>query len=141
MGPQIDLLGCEYLGGCPSLGAHALNKVELHFDTHGLTIAVAPQGLFSPAAAHTVLTVPWPEITTLSATHQPPSHHPHGPVALARRAANVLRTRLELPNQLTISTATWTMTIGVRVAAAELVNDLRDLLATRDGPVPGLAAG
>jgi hypothetical protein len=76
LGPQIDLLGCEYLGGCPAVGPRVLNKVELHFDAQGLTVAVAPQGLFTLAAAHPVLALSWPEITVLSATTVPAGRTP-----------------------------------------------------------------
>ncbi len=40
VGPTIDLLGCEYIGGCPLIGSPVLNKVEFHFDVDGLTVAV-----------------------------------------------------------------------------------------------------
>ena len=55
----IDLVGCEYLGGCPTVGSRLINKVELHIDGDGMTLAVAPQGLFTLAPAHPILVLGW----------------------------------------------------------------------------------
>jgi hypothetical protein len=140
LGPQIDLLGCEYLGGCPAVGPRVLNKVEMHFDPIGLTIAVAPQGLFTLAAAHPVLTLTWPEITVLSATTIPSGRPPLTPGRVARRALDVLTMRLDLPDRLRIGTEEWTMTVGVRMAADELAESLRQLLAGSEGPTPVVTA-
>jgi hypothetical protein len=139
LGARIDLLGCEYLGGCPSVGTRVLNKVELHFDPAGLAVAIAPQGLFTLAGAHPVLALPWEEITALSATtvqHAAESL----PIRLARSALKVVTMRLNLPDQLTVGSGDWTMTVGVRMAADELTASLRDLLAGIDGPVPAITA-
>jgi hypothetical protein len=76
----VDLLGCEYLGGCPAIGSRVLNKVELHFDHEGLMVALAAQGLFTLATAHPVLTLAWPEITSLT-----PSTRTDQPGAAANR--------------------------------------------------------
>jgi len=137
MGVGIDLLGCEYLGGCPTIGTRVLNKVEMHFDDDGLTVWIAPQGLFTLAASRPVLTLAWPEITVLSATTAR-----RGPArlisSLVRSVLNVCTMRLDLPDQLTVGTTAWTMTVGVRVAAAELNSGLQELLATRDGPAPAI---
>ncbi len=141
MGPRIDLLGCEYLGGCPAVGPRVLNKVELHLDRDGLTLAVATQGLFTLAAAHPVLTLSWPEITALSATTSRSARTPLTPSRIARRVFDVLTMRLDLPDRLTIGTPEWTMTVGVRVPADELAQGLRELLAGSDGPTPAVIAG
>jgi hypothetical protein len=141
MSPQIDLLGCEYLGGCPSVGSRVLNKVELHFDDEGLTIAIAPQGLFTLAAARPVLALPWSEITVLSATKTQNSLMAISPRRLLRLALNLSTMRLDLPDRLAIGTRAWTMTVGVRVPADELADDLRDLVASRNGPSPAITAG
>jgi hypothetical protein len=141
MSPQIDLLGCEYLGGCPSVGSRVLNKVELHFDDEGLTIAIAPQGLFTLAAARPVLALPWTEITVLSATKTQNSLMAISPRRLLRLALNLSTMRLDLPDRLAIGTRAWTMTVGVRVPADELAGDLRDLVASRNGPSPAITAG
>ncbi|HSS08472.1 MAG TPA: hypothetical protein VLL25_01210 [Acidimicrobiales bacterium] len=140
LGPGIDLLGCEYLGGCPSLGSRVLNKVELHFDSEGLTVAIAPQGLFTLAAARPVLTMSWPEITVLSATNTHAGRKPLTPSRLARRTFNVLTMRLDFPDHLMIGTPAWTMTLGVRVAANDLTRALRELLGNLDGPTPAVTA-
>jgi len=139
MGVGIDLLGCEYLGGCPTIGTRVLNKVELHFDDDGLTVAIAPQGLFTLAASRPVLTLSWPEITVLSATTSRPGPPPLIS-GLVRSVLNVCTMRLDLPDQLTIGTRAWTMTVGVRVAAAELKSARQELLASRDGPAPAIRA-
>jgi hypothetical protein len=141
LGPRLDLLGCEYLGGCPAVGARVLNKVELHLDREGLTVDVAPQGLFTLAAAHPVLTLTWPEITVLSATTARSARTPLTPSRVARRVFGVLTMRLDLPDRLMIGTPEWTMTVGVRVPADELAQGLRELLAGSDGPTPAVIAG
>jgi len=140
LGPRIDLLGCEYLGGCPAVGARVLNKVELHLDREGLTLAVATQGLFALAAAHPVLTLTWPEITVLSATTARSARSSVTPSRVARRVFDVLTMRLDLPDRLMIGTPEWTMTVGVRVAADELAQGLRELLGSSDGPTPAVIA-
>ncbi len=138
MGAGVDLLGCEYLGGCPDIGSRVLNKVELHFDTDGLTVAVAPQGLFTLAAAHPVLTLAWPDITLLSATDTRQGPTPLLP-RLARSLWKLCTMRLNLPDRLTIGTPAWTMTVGVRVPAAELTDALDQLRSSRDdGPAPAV---
>jgi len=139
LGARIDLTSCEYLGGCPAIGPRRLNKVELHFDDEGLTVAIALQGLFTMAAARPVLVLPWPEITALSATNTGPGPTRLTPRQLLRFVVNMLTTRLDLPDQLAITTAAWTMTVGVRVAAAKL-SELQELLASRDGPAPAVTA-
>ncbi len=140
MGTGIDLLGCEYLGGCPTLGSRVLNKVELHFDSEGLTVAIPPQGLFTLAAPHAVLSLTWREVTALSASGTAPRPSPLL-ARLARSTVKVCTMRLDLPDQLTIGTEAWTMTVGVRVGVAELTAALRALLASRDdGPTPVVAA-
>src|ERR1700730_4116267 len=105
MGSEFDLLGCEYLGGCPIVGQRVLNKVELHFGNAGLGIAIATQGLFTLACARPVLNLTWPEITVLSTTCVPQT--PRSARRLARATVNVLAMRLNLPNQLTIATPEW----------------------------------
>jgi hypothetical protein len=136
VGDQVDLIGCEYLGGCPAIGSKVLNKVELHFGDAGLAVAIAPQGLFTLAAAHPVLELSWPEITRLSVV----SAHPGKPPAPRRRAfrsaVNVLTMRLDLPYQLVIETPEWVMNLGVRVAPDELASQLQQLLDGRGGPTP-----
>jgi hypothetical protein len=126
----------------PGIGPRRLNKVELHFDSEGLTVAIALQGLFTMAAARPVLVLAWPEITALSATNTRPGPTPTRltPGRLVRAVVNVLTTRLDLPDQLAIATAGWTMTVGVRVAAAELSRAIQELLASRDGPAPAVTA-
>jgi hypothetical protein len=138
--PGIDLTGCEYLGGCPTIGPRVLNKVQLHFDSNGLTVAIAPQGLFTLAPARPVLVLAWPEITVLSAETTRPRRMSFTPGRLARSIVDVLTMRLDLADQLAIGTPTWTMTIGARVAAAELTTALQALLASRDGHEPKLTA-
>jgi hypothetical protein len=140
LGGQIDLLGCEYLGGCPSLGSRVLNKMELHFDGSGLTVAVAPQGLFTLAGARPVLSLTWPDITSLSASTTRPRSTPLAPGRLMRSVVNVLTMRLDLADQLSVRTSAWTMTVGVRAAAADLTAALEDLLASIDGPAPAVTA-
>jgi hypothetical protein len=50
--------------------------------------------------------------------------------------------RLDLPDQLTIGTPAWTMTVGVRVPAVELTATLQQLLASREGgPAPAATRG
>jgi len=141
LGAGIDLLGCEYLGGCPVVGPGVLNKVELHLDRQGLTLAIPPQGLFTLAAAHPVLTLTWPEITTLSTTTVDPGRVKLTPGRVARRALDVLRMRLDLSDRLSVGTPGWTMTVGVRVGADELARRLSELLAGTDGPTPAVTAG
>lgn len=140
MEPGIDIAGCEYLGGCPTVGSRVLNKVQLHFDSEGLTVAIAPQGLFTLAPARPVLVLAWREITTLSATTTRPRRASLAPKWLAHFVADVLTMRLDLPDQITVGTPAWTMTVGVRVAAAELTAALQALLASRDGPAPAITA-
>ncbi|GAC1534000.1 MAG: hypothetical protein NVS3B12_14150 [Acidimicrobiales bacterium] len=118
MADGIDLLGCEYLGGCPSIGTRVLNKVELHFDRAGLTVAIAPQGLFTIAAPRAVVVLRWAEITELSATTRPVGTNALR--RLWRRFVDVVTIRLDLPHELVVGTATWTMRFGVRVEASEL---------------------
>ncbi|GAC1317040.1 MAG: hypothetical protein NVSMB12_14470 [Acidimicrobiales bacterium] len=138
MGAGVDLYGCEYLGGCPMIGTRVLNKVELHFDSDGLTVAIAPQGLFTLAASRPVLALAWPEITALSATKaRPPLPRIS---SLVRAVLNVSTMRLDLPDQLAIATSAWTMTFGVRVAAAELNTTLQVLLASCGGPALAIRA-
>ncbi|MDP9073865.1 MAG: hypothetical protein M3N98_06740, partial [Actinomycetota bacterium] len=79
MDAGIDLLGCEYLGGCPTVGPRVLNKVRLHFDTEGLTVSIATQGLFTPAEARPVVILAWSEITALSVTSTRPGQSPRSP--------------------------------------------------------------
>jgi hypothetical protein len=134
----IDLIGCEYLGGCPTVGSRVLNKVQLHFDSEGLTVAVAPQGLFTLAAARPVLAVPWSEITQLRATTTRPRRMSFTARRVARLAVDVLTMRLDLPDQLVIGTPAWAMTVGVRVTPTELTRALHELLASRDGPAPAV---
>lgn len=135
----IDLLGCEYLGGCPTIGSKVLNKVEVHFTNDGLTVAIAPQGLFTLATAHPALTLTWAEIDAVSLTHT----HPGPTSATSRRAArsavNVLTMRLNLPYQLAIATSDWTMNLGVRVAPDDLCGQLQQLLSGCQGPRPRVA--
>jgi hypothetical protein len=132
----IDLIGCEYLGGCPAIGSKVLNKVELHFSTDGLHVAIAPQGLFTPATAHPVLTLGWPEITRVSMRPAHPGHAPAPTMRAVRSAVKVLTMRLDLPYQLTIETAGWLMNVGVRVAPDALVPQLQQLLDASGGPTP-----
>jgi hypothetical protein len=138
--PGIDLIGCEYLGGCPTVGSRVLNKVQLHFDSQGLTVAIAAQGLFTLAAARPVLFLAWPEITVLSLTTTRRGQMSSTARRLARAVVNVLTMRLDLPDRLAIATSAWTMTVGVRVAATELATALQDLLAGREGPSPAVTA-
>jgi hypothetical protein len=140
LGPEIDLLGCEYLGGCPTVGSRVLNKVELHFNSDGMTIAIAPQGLFTPGPARPALVLAWPEITVLSVTNTRPGPTPLTPKRLVRCVLNVLAMRLDLPDRLAIGTPAWTMTVGVRVSATQLTRALQELLANRDGPAPVVTA-
>jgi hypothetical protein len=138
--PVIDLSGCEYLGGCPTVGPQVLNKVRLQFDREGLTVAIAAQGLFTLATARPVLFLAWPEINVLSVTTVRSERMSPALKRLVRSVVNVLTMRLDLPDQLTIGTPAWTMTFGVRVGAAELATALQDLLARRDGPSPVVTA-
>jgi len=140
MEPRIDLLGCEYLGGCPALGDGVRNKVELHFDADGLMVAVAPNGLFAVAPAHPVLTLGWPEITALRVSTTPAEDR--GLLRrVARRAANVWRTRLDLDDELTVSTRGWAMALGVRARPDELAESLRHLLELADQPTSTVTVG
>jgi hypothetical protein len=136
LGEAIDLLGCEYLGGCPTVGRRARNKVELHFDGRGLTVAIAPQGLFTPAAAHPVVALTWPEMSALSLTTARREQPAPTLRRVVRSMANVLTVRLDLPYRLAIRTPEWTMDLGVRVAPSDLAVKLNDLLANRDLAVP-----
>ena len=139
MGACIDLLGCEYLGGCPTLGDKVLGKVELHFNDDGLTVAIAPQGLFTLATAHPALTLNWAEISVLSMKPAHAGPRSSSPVRAVRSAVNVLAMRLDLPYQLTVETPDWTMRVGVRMAPVDLTAQLRGLLESRDGPTPQVA--
>jgi hypothetical protein len=134
----IDLLGCEYLGGCPALGSGVLNKVELHFADDGLTVAVAPQGLFTLATAHPALVLAWPEMSALTIAPAHPERPPGSRLRVARSAVNVLTMRLDLPYLLAVGTPDWTMRVGVRAAPDELAAQLRVLLDGRDGPIPSV---
>ncbi|GAC1534024.1 MAG: hypothetical protein NVS3B1_28510 [Marmoricola sp.] len=127
MATGIELLGCEYLGGCPSIGARVLNKVELHFDTAGLTVAIGPQGLFTAAAPRPVVVLRWAEITVLSATTRPVETNSIR--RLWRRVVDVVTIRLDLPHELIVGTTTWTMRFGVRAEASELSSALADARA------------
>jgi hypothetical protein len=129
------LLGCEYLGGCPAIGARVLNKVELHFDNQGLRVAVAPQGVFTLVAPRPVLSLAWSEITVLAATTTRARPSPLVP-RLARSLLKVCTMRLDLADQLAVGTPMWTMTVGVRVGAAELTAALQELLASCGRPTP-----
>lgn len=138
MAAQIDLLGCEYLGGCPTVGSRVLNKVELHFDDQGLTVAIAPQGLFTAAAARPVVSLTWPEITSLSAATRPePTRRT---ARWLTRGLDIVRMRLDLHDELAVATATWTMMVGVRIATADLVDALHELLLSVAGPTPLVTA-
>jgi hypothetical protein len=136
VGAGIDLYGCEYLGGCPNIGPKVLNKVELHFSDNGLTVAIAPQGLFTPATAHAVLELAWPEIRHLSARPTNPGPPSTTPMRAVRSAIKVLTMRLDLPAQLAIETSAWSMRVGVRVAPDELAARLQHLLDGCPGPTP-----
>lgn len=136
MGAGIDLLGCEYLGGCPSIGPKVLNKVELHFSDDGLTVAIAPQGLFTLATAHPVLELSWHEIRLLSTTVTRPGPRSTTPMRAVRSAVKVLTMRLDLPYQLAVETPEWIMSVGVRVAPDDLAAQLQQLLDGRPGPTP-----
>ncbi|MGO9874185.1 MAG: hypothetical protein ACLPVY_10330 [Acidimicrobiia bacterium] len=136
MGAGIDLLGCEYLGGCPSIGPKVLNKVELHFTDDGLTVAIAPQGLFTLATAHPVLELSWQQISVLSMTEAHPGPPSATPRRAVRSAVKVLTMRLDLPYRLAIETPEWIMNIGVRVAPDDLVTRLQQLLDGCAGPKP-----
>ena len=115
-----------------------LNKVELHFDDHGLTVAIAPQGLFTPAAARPVVSLTWPEITSLSATTRPePSRRT---ARWLTRGLDIVRMRLDLHDELAVATATWTMMLGVRIATADLVDALHELLLSVAGSTPLVTA-
>ncbi|GAC1598895.1 MAG: hypothetical protein NVS3B21_24840 [Acidimicrobiales bacterium] len=127
MAVGIDLLGCEYLGGCPAIGQRVLNKVELHFDPVGLTVAVAPQGLFTVAAPRAVVVLRWAEITTLSATTRPVQTNSFR--RLWRRLVDVVTIRLDLPHELVVGTTTWAMRFGVRAEASELSSALAEARA------------
>lgn len=140
MGPAVDLLGCEYLGGCPVVGSRVLNKVELHFDGTGLTVAVAPQGLFALAEARPVLVLAWPDISVLRLTQAGAGPSRPNLGQLVRSAVNMLTMRLDLPNRLAVETPAWTMEIGVRTAPADLAHRLNELLSGRDGAIPVVAA-
>jgi hypothetical protein len=137
----IDLLGCEYLGGCPTVGSRVLNKVQLHIDLDGLTVAVAAQGLFTLAVARPVLFLAWPEITFLSVTTTDAGRMSVATRRVVHSVVNVLTMRLGLRDRLAIGTPAWTVTVGVRVAAAELTRALQDLLFGREGPSPAVTAG
>ena len=136
MSAGIDLIGCEYLGGCPTIGSKVLNKVELHFSCDGLNVAIAPQGLFTLATAHPVLTLGWPEVTRVSMRPSHPGRAPAATIRAVRSAVRVLTMRLDLPFQLTIETAGWIMNVGVRVAPDELGPKLQQLLDASSGPTP-----
>jgi hypothetical protein len=141
VGACIDLLGCEYLGGCPAIGEKVLGKVELHLTGDGLRVAIAPQGLFTVATAHTVLALAWSEIEVVSIT---PAHAPTSapaPLRVVRSAVNVLTMRLDRPYRLTVGTREWSMEIGVRVAPDDLGPQLRHLLDGCAGPTPRVATG
>jgi hypothetical protein len=103
--------------------------------------SIAPQGLFTLAAPRPVLALPWTEITVLSATKTQNSLMAISPRRLLRLALNLSTMRLDLPDRLAIGTRAWTMTVGVRVPADELAGDLRDLVASRNGPSPAITAG
>jgi hypothetical protein len=135
VGAGIDLFGCEYLGGCPDIGPKVLNKVELHFTNDGLTVAIAPQGLFTLAAAHPVLDLGWHEIRHLSTQPTDPGRSTT-PRRAVRSAIKVLTMRLDLPAQLAVETPHWIMRIGVRVAPDDLAAQLRQLLDRCPGPTP-----
>ena len=136
----IDLLGCEYLGGCPTIGSRVLNKVELHIDADGVTVAIAPQGLFTPAAARPVLSLRWSEITTISVTNAQAGHPRHLRPRLVRAVVKVATMRLDLADQLVLGTAAWTMTVGVRVSSDELTQAVKRLLTGCAGPTPAVPA-
>jgi hypothetical protein len=136
VGAGIDLLGCEYLGGCPSIGPKVLNKVELHFSDDGLTVAIAPQGLFTLATAHPVLDLRWHEIRLLSTKVTHPGPPSTTPMRAVRSAVKVLTMRLDLPYQLAVETPEWIMRVGVRVAPDDLAAQLQQLLDGRTGPIP-----
>jgi hypothetical protein len=133
---DIDLLGCEYLGGCPRIGPKVLNKVELHFTDDGLTVAIAPQGLFTLATAHPVLELTWKQISCLSITHTHPGRRSATPMRAARSAVKVLTMRLDLPYRLAVETPEWIMNIGVRIAPDDLAARLHQLLDGCAGPTP-----
>jgi hypothetical protein len=120
------------------VGSRVLNKVELHFDNLGLCVAVATQGLFTLAPARPILTLAWPEITALAVTTSGPRQLTAK--RLARATVNVLTMRLDLPDRLAIGTPGWTMTVGVRVAAGQLAELLRELIAGLTGPAPAVTA-
>lgn len=136
MGAGIDLVGCEYLGGCPKIGPKVLNKVELHFTDDGLTVAIAPQGLFTLATAHAVLELGWHEIRHLSTQPTDPRPPSTTPMRAVRAAIKVLTMRLDLPAQLAIETPEWIMRVGVRVAPDDLAARLQHLLDGCPGPTP-----
>jgi hypothetical protein len=136
LGTSIDLLGCEYLGGCPTIGSKVLSKVELHFSDDGLAVAIAPQGLFTLATPHPVLALTWADIDIVSMKHAHPGQPSATPFRALRSAVNVLTMRLDLPYQLNVATSDWTMNIGVRVAPDDLASQLRQLLDRCDGPTP-----
>jgi hypothetical protein len=140
VGAGIDLLGCEYLGGCPRIGRKVLNKVELHFTNDGLTVAIAPQGLFTLATAHPVLELSWPQISLVSMTEVHPGPPPAAPRRAVRTAVRVLTMRLDLPYRLAIKTPEWIMSIGVRVAPDDLATRLQQLLDGCAGPKPDVTA-
>jgi hypothetical protein len=139
VGAGIDLFGCEYLGGCPDIGTKVLNKVELHFTNEGLTVAIAPQGLFTLAAAHPALELGWHEIRHLST--QPRISPSTTPMRAVRSAIKVLTMRLDLPAHLVVETPDWIMRIGVRVAPDDLAAKLQQLLDGCSGPTPPVTTG
>jgi hypothetical protein len=128
----LHLRGCEYLGGCPAIGSRVLNKVELVFDSRGLCVLIAPQGLFTAAMPRPVLDVEWSEIDSVVATCTPRPVH-----VTVRRCCrvvvHVLIVRLDLPYQVEVVTAEWAMSVGVRESPARVVDVLRDVLVGRAG--------
>ena len=141
MGACIDLLGCEYLGGCPAIGERTLGKVEVHLTEEGLRVAIAPQGLFTLATAHTALALAWSDIEVMSIAAAHAASRPPAPIRAVRSAVNVLTMRLDRPYRLTVGTRDWSMEIGVRVGPDDLVPQLRRLLDGCAGPTPRIAAG
>jgi hypothetical protein len=134
----IDLRGCEYLGGCPTIGTKVLSKVELHFTDNGLSVAITPQGLFTLATAHPVLTLTWAEITNLALKQAHPGRPPATALKAVRSARNILTMRLDLPYQLAVQTAAWTMNLGVRAEPKELARQLQQLIDRCGEPRPQL---
>jgi hypothetical protein len=138
VGAGIDLFGCEYLGGCPDIGTKVLAKVELHFTDDGLTVAIAPQGLFTLAAAHPVLELGWHEIRHLATQLADPGPPSTTPMRAVRSAIKVLTMRLDLPAQLAIDTRAGIIRFGVRVAPDDLAAQLRQLLNGCSGQIPAV---